>query len=378
MSEFKKTDFEEEMDEDSFEQQPEVEPKVHQEHHAQHASHHSSEHHSNEHGSKTKFPVGWAWVCGVLLVLLVVSIFTSGFNLMSTGSSGGLSKEKAGEKMLQFVNTNLLQGKAVAELKDVKEESGLYRLNLSISGREAEGYITKDGKLFFPQALNLDQPLPAPAEQQAPAEVPKTDKPKVELFVMSHCPYGTQAEKGILPVANLLKDKIDFEIKYVNYAMHGLKEVQEEMNQVCIKKEQSALFGAYLTCFLEDGDGSRCLTKSKVDSEKLKTCVDKLDKEYKIMELYNDKSSWMSGQFPQFNVDATDNQKYGVQGSPTLVINGAQANSERSPAAYLQTICSSFGTQPEECNKTVSTESYQPGFGYEIAKDASGAASCGN
>ena len=37
---------------------------------------------------------------------------------------------------------------------------------------------------------------------------PKKEKPEVELFVMSHCPFGTQIEKGMLPVARLLGDKI--------------------------------------------------------------------------------------------------------------------------------------------------------------------------
>ncbi|MBU3941884.1 MAG: hypothetical protein KKF74_03150, partial [Nanoarchaeota archaeon] len=49
--------------------------------------------------------------------------------------------------------------------------------------------------------------------------MPKKDKPEVELFVMSHCPYGTQIEKGMLPVARLLGDKIDFNIRFCSYAM---------------------------------------------------------------------------------------------------------------------------------------------------------------
>jgi hypothetical protein len=149
------------------------------------------------------------------------------------------------------------------------------------------------------------------------------------------------------------------------------------MNQVCIKNEQADKFNTYLTCFLEDGNGERCLTESKIDTAKLTTCVASLDKTYKITEGFNDKSTWLSGNFPMFNVNKEDNDKYGVQGSPTLVINGAQVNSARSPASYLATICAAFNTAPEECAKELSSESYAAGFGYTVAKDSTGAATCG-
>ncbi len=47
---------------------------------------------------------------------------------------------------------------------------------------------------------------------------------------MSYCPYGTQAEKGILPVVALLGDKIDFKLRTVHYVLHGDKEDLENKN----------------------------------------------------------------------------------------------------------------------------------------------------
>ena len=79
----------------------------------------------------------------------------------------------------------------------------------------------------------------------------KSDKPNVELFVMSHCPFGTQAEKGIIPVVNLLKNKINFSVKFVDYSMHGKSEIDENTLQYCIQKEESKKYIPYLTCFLE-------------------------------------------------------------------------------------------------------------------------------
>jgi len=48
---------------------------------------------------------------------------------------------------------------------------------------------------------------------------------------MSYCPYGTQIEKGILPVINALGNKIKFSLKFVDYAMHGKKEIDENSRQ---------------------------------------------------------------------------------------------------------------------------------------------------
>jgi len=222
----------------------------------------------------------------------------------------------------------------------------------------------------LPTAENTAQP-------SAPADVVKSDKPVVELFIMSHCPYGTQAEKGILPVVNLLGDKIDFELKFVYYAMHGQKELDEQLKQVCIQEEQNAKFNDYLACFLEDGNTERCLTKVGINTAKMEACVTKTDVQFQVNELFGDQSTWLSGKYPLFNVHKTENEAYGVGGSPTLVINGEQASSARSPAAYLATVCAAFNEAPKECTDSegVSAETYSPGFGYEIG--AATAASCG-
>ena len=56
-------------------------------------------------------------------------------------------------------------------------------------------------------------------------------------------------------------------------------------------------------------------------------------------------------------------EKYGVQGSPTLVINGEVVQTGRDSASLLQTICSAFNEQPEACQTELSATSPSPGFG---------------
>lgn len=353
------------------------------EHHASHKDSHAHEHHKHEaHTTETQTKCKgfnyWYVVTGVLVVLLLVSVFTSGFSKFSF--SKVMSKEEASQKTLDYINKNLLQGQAVATVKEVTDEGSVYNMKLSVNGQEINSYVTKDGALFFPQAIDVTKPLDLGAgakQQQTPTEVTKSDKPVVELFVMSHCPYGTQAEKGILSAVEKLGDKVDFQLKFVYYAMHGEKEVLEEMNQVCIWNEQKSKFNTYLKCFLKDGKGEECLVTAKVDQDALSACVKKLDAQYKITEGFKDQSTWLSGKFPKFDVFKADNEKYSVGGSPTLIINGAEANSERSPAAYLKTICGAFNTAPEECSEVLPDKAFSPGFGYTQA-EASAVAQCGN
>ena len=342
---------------------PKERPKV--EHHEAHKHH--------AHKKKEAKLNLWKLATAVLAAILIVTIV---FQFIG-GSE--LTKEEAGVKTVQFVNQNLLQGQAVAKLESVVEDGDLYNVKLTISGQEVNSYVTKDGELFFPQAMKTSEEAAAstPAAQQEAPEVVKSDKPEVELFVMSHCPYGTQAEKGILPVVNLLEDDIDFELKFVYYAMHGQTELDEQLKQVCIQDEQNAKFNDYLACFLEDGETERCLTETSIDTAKMESCVAKLDAQYKVTELFGDQSTWLSGRYPLFNVHKTENEAYGVGGSPTLVINGEQVSAARSPAAYLTAICAAFNDAPEACENAegVSSETYSPGFGYEVG--AATAASCG-
>lgn len=200
----------------------------------------------------------------------------------------------------------------------------------------------------------------------------KTSRPSFELFVMSYCPYGLQAEKAYLPVYRLIGDKADMKIRFVNYAMHGKKEIDENLRQYCIQKNQTNLFADYLDCFVhsqspagvDSVDYASCLRKAGIDPAELDSCVSSTDASFGIEKDYNDKSSWLSGAYPGFAVDNDLNVKYGVQGSPTFVINGKEAEIEtKSPQALLNALCTAFNNPPAECRQTFSIGVPSLGFG---------------
>lgn len=315
-------------------------------------------------------------IFGAAALVLVIAVVLG----ISFSKKGTLKPEEAQSKVESFVNTYLMQPGSEATVSDVTESYGMYKMKINIgSGQSVDSYVSKDGKLFFPQALDMEEVSgEATGENttQAPVtqDIPKNDKPNVELFVMTHCPYGTQMEKGILPAIEALGDKVDFEIKFNDYAMHGEKELDESLVQYCIQEEQNNKYSQYLTCFLKNSDGASCLSSTGIDQNKMNSCVAKTDKEFSVKENFKNNKDFR-GSYPGFNVYKDDNAKYGVGGSPTLIINGTEVSSGRDSASLLATICSAFEEAPEECSTTLSSATPAPGFG-EGTTAASAAASC--
>jgi len=276
------------------------------------------------------------------------------------------SGQEVAQKAIDYINKNLLQSGTTASLVSVVEESGVYKFKLNIGGQEYNSYITKDGKLLWPQdAIELNATTTASQKQPTSAqEPPKGDRVDVKLFVMSYCPYGLQAEKMYLPVYNLLKDKATMGVYFVNYAMHEKKEIDENLTQYCIEKNEKEKYAGYLSCFVKDGNSANCLTEAKINKSILNGCVAATDAQYGVSAGYNDKSAWLSGQFPKFSVNDDLNQKYGVQGSPTIVINDQVIEvSNRSPESFKEVVCSAFNAPPAECSQALSETAASPGLG---------------
>jgi glutaredoxin len=289
----------------------------------------------------------WMIASIVLAVLLLSTIIYSSVTKVSAKKAGAILTDFAAS---QGVTLNV---------QEVKSDGAFYAVTADIQGQVGTFYVTKDGKYFTSSILPLgsdDSASPTTPSTPQPTNVPKSDKPVVELFVMTHCPYGTQAEKGYLPAVGELAGKIDSSIKFTHFFLHQ-PEYTETPVQICIREEQNSKFAKYLTCFLEDGDSARCLKNASIDQAKLDNCVkNNYDK------LYAE--------------DSALSQQYGVQGSPTLVINGVQVQTGRSPSAMLATICSAFNEAPEECNVVLDSSNPSPGFGWTVSQGNAANAQC--
>lgn len=272
-----------------------------------------------------------------------------------------LSPELAVKKAVEFINNNYLAPRGEkAELVNVSEESGLYKFKIKIGEREYTSFVTKDGKILFPgEGVYLDKKL---------GEVPKRERPDVKLFVMSYCPFGLQMQKALLPAWELLKEKADIGVYFVSYIMHGKEEMEENLRQYCIQKEEKEKYLSYLNCFLKEGKFKDCLSEAKIDENRLIACQKSTDQEFQISAHFNEKAPTSP-----FNVHKELNEKYGVQGSPTLVINDQVVEVQRSPEKVKEAICNAFSTPPKECETTLSSTSTSPGFGFHEGIGGEGA-----
>lgn len=313
----------------------------------------------------------------LLSAVILTVVLVSGCNLKDTLANRGkafkaVSQEEAKTTVEKFIKESLLAPGAEATISEISEENGLYKIKVSLKvngqEQEVESYISKDAKLFFPSAetaLNIEEMTKKAQEAKdaggdtaAQASDPvKNDKPVVDLFVMAHCPFGTQMEKGIIPAIEALGSKVTFNLRFVSYTMHGDKEAEENMRQYCIQKNSPAKLLGYLKCFLKSAagdvaDAEKCLVSSGISKATIDTCI----------KTNNEKFAVKAGE-TGFAVDKADNEKYGVQGSPTLVINGVTSNSGRDSASILKAICGSFNTPPAECQEELSSAAPAAGFG---------------
>ena len=308
--------------------------------------------------------------------LLLVLIF--GFGLGYAGGwysqadrvmSGEIfTAEQIEEKAVNFLRDNFFSEGDTIEAIEVRDENNLYVLDMVLNGQEGEFYATKDGTLFFPQVLEMNPP----ADQL----MPKSDQPVVDLFVMSFCPYGNEAESQIQPIVEALGESIDFHLRYIvssDYgdteycltddlkycSLHSKTEVNQDIRELCVAKYQPEKFWDFVTAINEktkaatvEEDWEGIAQEVSLDIEQIKTCQTEegtalLDQEMALTELP------YLVQSPKQHRDSSGHYQteMKVTGSPTLVVNGFIYDGVRSTAGYQEAVCSAFNNPPAVCQE---------------------------
>lgn len=289
------------------------------------------------------------------IVCIIIGFVVASF--MLTFSNISITAEQASEKAENFINT-LLQGQASARILNVTEVGGMYKFKIVVDGSSFESYMSKDGKLLFPQAYDLEEISKQVSQQPTQPQqfdAPDSDKPKVELFVMSFCPYGIQAEKAMKPVVDLLGSKADFRIRFIASAgdtldsiqsLHGASEANEDLRQLCIQKLYPEKFWKYLMYI--DAKYPNEINTNNIET-KWKEAANATGLNATSIE-----SCVSTDGLIMLKADEQTSTQYGVMGSPTLIINGVVFSGQRTPEYFKQAVCSAFATQPAECSQTIS------------------------
>ncbi len=314
----------------------------------------------------------WQLATAVLAVLLVLALFwgitkpgqapASNTGTPASQNQGTtITAQQAADKTIKYINDYLMQGAGTATLTGVTDNAQFYDVAVGVNGQAVDLYVTKDGKYFVPKnyVYDLDKPVQAPAQTQAKS-IPKSDKPEVQLYTMAYCPYGNQAEGVTQPVVKLLSSKVEIVphfVIYPNYqggsdaycmnngtfcSMHGIQELHEDVRELCIYKYQKDKYWDYVAandaaCTAQNADScwEAVANSTGIDTAKVKSCYD-------------------SEATTLLQNEVALNKKYGVQGSPDLVVNGVSAGNTRSPEGYKTDICSAFNSPPSECSTTLS------------------------
>jgi len=277
----------------------------------------------------------------------------------------------------------------------------------------------KDGKLFktakdktTPQVTTAPQPTQAPFVPKQ-----KSAKPEVKFFVMSFCPYGNQAEAGLEPVYQLLKDKVSWQPRYIvsQITQDSITQCKQSCagrvgNEAAKKQCQDAITAGQVkdmdadTCvktYFPYKTAEECITKTcntlKVNSWESLHGVQELNQNVREICAYNlgNLDNWWkfitltnsnctsanvdtcwTEQAKSANLDTAkistceksqktallvkenaESTKYQAQGSPTIYINETLYNGGRSPEDYKKAICASFENPPTECSQSLGAES---------------------
>jgi len=286
-----------------------------------------------------------------------------------------LSPQEAAQKAIDYINQNLVQGDTAVSLLGVTEVNGVYKFHLKYGEGEYDSYVTKDGKLFFIEGINLEEKPEASTEEPATCQdIKKSDKPLLEAFVVSQCPYGVQMQrilneivKNIPSLANNIK------VEYIGAiqgdkitSMHGDAEAQENLKQICIREEQSGKYWNYIDCHIKKGDVENCLTTAGIEKEKLTACIADSLKGLKYAK-----------------EDFNNQNKYKVTGSPTLFLGGEKVSEfdfgGRTAEAVKTLLCCGFGSEPENCSQKLTESSAAAGFSetYASSSNSSSSGGCG-
>ena len=164
------------------------------------------------------------------------------------------------------------------------------------------------------QPMNLEKLLTSRTERMG--------KPTVELFVMSYCPYGVQAEEKIIPIVKKFGDKINFKLQFIAQekeqpspqditpftSLHGYPEVAENIRQLLISREYPDRYLDYILCRGKKLDKSweACAEKLGIDVARIQQLFDTSEAEQLFRE----------------NIKRA--AELGIKASPTILVDNHQ------------------------------------------------------
>ena len=311
----------------------------------------------------------WKALTGLAIILLMVSVFTQGFNVSGKTSVTGaatVTLKEAEQKALTYVNTMLLQPPFQATVQSSQELGTLYKVTLTVAGQTVDSYVTKDGKLFFPQGLDMDAPQAASnpakdaADSTAPAKVMdvsvdddpalgNADAPVTMVeFSDYQCPFCgkffTETE------GQLRKDYVEtgkVKLVYRDFPLEFHPEAEPAALAADCANEQGKFWEYHDLLFTNQAELSDTNYKKWAADLGLDTA--KFNKCYKNLKYLD-----------EVKKDMADGQKYGVSGTPAFFINGKMISGAQPYTVFQQEIEAALAASGAGSGQEVKAEQPKP------------------
>ena len=331
-------------------------------------------------------------LAGIIIIAVIISLAVGVFigNTFATGTTGGITvvpPNECGAAAILYYNSNLAPANSTATFFSATEKNGLYQIVMSSKGQNSFFYTTKDCSLLFPRAFNIKEnttpmviispkstssptSVSSPKPTTSPTPVPepvKSSRPSVELFVMSFCPFGVQAENAMDPVVGLLGTKADFKVRYIATvngdtvdsvkSLHGLPEAKEDLRQLCIAKYYPQNLWPYLMDV-----NAQCYPVNK-NATQLEFCQKNVTATRGIDNQKIEACASGSEGLALLKADEAITKNLKITGSPTLIMNGQKYVGQRTAEAYKQAICARFESPPAECSVNLSDQAVAASYG---------------
>ncbi len=290
-------------------------------------------------GQKKKMNT-WKVLTIVFILLFVAAIFTKGFTLLNITGSAVLSQDSAKTKANDFIQKYLIGPGVTIDVNKVSEESGLYAVDLTANSngvsQAAKAYMTKDGKLFFLQAIPLDEIDNLLNQQQAPGtaqeiELQPADNPSEVILGLDDDPKLGNADAKVSII-----EFSDFECpscgSFVRETFDDLKREYIDTGKVSFvfknfpitNTHKNAMMAALASeCADEQGkfwEYHDMLFRSQKSLEKkdLKEYAADLDLDTDMFNTCLDSEKYKD----EVSNDMEEGTGLGVRGTPTFFING--------------------------------------------------------
>lgn len=228
----------------------------------------------------------------------------------------------------------------------VKLEDNLYNVNLNITdSNPINFYFTLDGKYFLDvYDINELILLLNPIDK---ININQSDKPVVDLYVMSLCPYSNRAEETIFPVYYLLKDKVTWNFNYIIKeennsfnSLYGPNDISQTIREICVLKKYGLESYISFVNYTNYHCGGTALCWEDVIN-KLKLNISEIN------------SCYESEGFNILRNESEKSLKVNISKSPTMMINNLTTDviyNYNDSENYKKIICSAFNSPPEECS----------------------------